>query len=148
MGAKVYRYTLLPFITLLVSFMSFASSISELETEVKSVEADFAETMANRDFERFKMFLAADTIFFDGENQLRGSAAVAEVWKAYFTGAVAPFSWAPETAAVLDDGTLALSSGPVFDSQGKQIAVFNSTWRRQADGAWKIVFDRGGQYCP
>jgi ketosteroid isomerase-like protein len=46
---------------------------------------------------------------------------------------------------VLDSGTLALSAGPVRDPKGQQIGTFNSIWRREADGSWKIIFDKG---CP
>ena len=74
-----------------------------------------------------------------------GKAAVVAGWKAYFDGVVAPFSWEPETVEVLDSGTLALTSGPVRGPDGKQIGTFNSIWRREADGRWKVVFDKG---CP
>lgn len=57
----------------------------------------------------------------------------------------APFSWDPETVVVLASGTLALSSGPVRNPAGERVGAFNSVWRRQADGRWRIVFDKG---CP
>ena len=44
---------------------------------------------------------------------------------------------------MLDSGTLALTSGPVFDPQGKQIGMFNSIWRLEPDGRWRVVFDKG-----
>jgi hypothetical protein len=44
---------------------------------------------------------------------------------------------------VLDSGALALSSGPVYDDDGKLFACFSSIWRQEAPGQWKIVFDRG-----
>jgi ketosteroid isomerase-like protein len=46
---------------------------------------------------------------------------------------------------VLDSGTLAISSGPVKDPAGKAVGTFNSIWRRDKDGQWRVVFDKG---CP
>ncbi len=48
---------------------------------------------------------------------------------------------------MLDSGTLALSTGPVHDAQGKLIATFNSIWRQEAPGVWRIVFDKGSEVC-
>jgi hypothetical protein len=45
----------------------------------------------------------------------------------------------------LDSGTLALSSGLMRDPSGKRIETFNSVWRRERGGKWKIVIDHG---CP
>ncbi len=44
----------------------------------------------------------------------------------------------PEVASVLDSGSLGLTSGPVFDPEGNRIGTFNSIWRLNADGVWKI----------
>ncbi len=44
---------------------------------------------------------------------------------------------------MLGDGTLALSTGPVRDAAGRTIARFNSIWRLEAPGVWRIVFDKG-----
>ena len=59
----------------------------------------------------------------------------------------APFSWEPEMVNVLDSGTLALSTGLVKDPSGKHFANFQSIWRLEAPGVWKIVFDRGERVC-
>jgi hypothetical protein len=40
-----------------------------------------------------------------------------------------------------------LSSGPVLDPGGQHIAVFNSIWRLDPDGQWKIIFDKGNDVC-
>ena len=42
---------------------------------------------------------------------------------------------------------LAQTKGPVFDPEGKAILEFRSTWRRDADGRWKVVFDDGTCLC-
>jgi ketosteroid isomerase-like protein len=78
---------------------------------------------------------------------LHGRAAVDAGWQSYFEGPAAPFSWAPEVVEVLESGTLALSSGPVRDPGGRQIGTFNSIWRRDSDGQWRVVFDKGCPAC-
>jgi hypothetical protein len=70
---------------------------------------------------------------------------VAEGWKPLFEGPEAPFSWAPERVEVIESGTLALSTGPVRNSEGERIGTFNSTWRLEADGEWRVILDIG---CP
>jgi ketosteroid isomerase-like protein len=119
----------------------------KLRQQVTDTESAFAKTMAQRDFEGFVSYLAEETVFFSGTTALRGKQLVADTWKAYYEQADAPFSWQPEQVEVLDSGTLALSSGPVFDPDGKQIATFNSIWRLEAPGQWRIVFDKGSAAC-
>ncbi len=118
---------------------------AELATQLRVAEEAFARTMADRDHAAFVSFLAEEAVFFGRSSDLRGRDAVAAAWKPHFEGTAAPFSWRPEVAAVLDSGSLGLTSGPVFAPDGKRIGTFNSVWRRSPDGSWKIVFDRG---CP
>ena len=127
-------------------FLSVASAQTnaDLKEQVRKTEIAFARTMADRDHAAFTSFLADETVFF-GARVLRGAKAVADQWKSFYQAPKAPFSWAPDAVEVLDSGTLALSSGPVFDPDGKRIGTFNSVWRRESDGKWKIVFDKG---CP
>ncbi|MGB7452241.1 MAG: nuclear transport factor 2 family protein, partial [Lysobacterales bacterium] len=98
-------------------------------------------------FEGFVSFLSDEAVFFSGETPLRGKQKVADTWKSYYEQADAPFSWEPETVVVLESGTLALSSGPVLDPEGKMVATFNSIWRLEAPGVWRIVFDKGSVAC-
>jgi ketosteroid isomerase-like protein len=118
--------------------------VEALEAELRAAEFAFAKTMADRDHAAFTSFLADEAVFV-GRDVLRGRAAVAAGWKGYFEGAPAPFSWQPERSLVVASGSLGLSSGPVYDPSGKRIGTYNSTWRREADGRWRIVLDHG---CP
>jgi ketosteroid isomerase-like protein len=115
--------------------------------EVEATERAFAKTMADRDYPAFTRFLADEAIFFGGPEPLRGKAQIAEAWKKFFERPVPPFSWEPAQVEVLDSGTLALSTGPVHSGDGKVIATFNSIWRREAPGVWRIVFDKGSEVC-
>ena len=120
--------------------------VAGLTRQVTATETAFAQTMADRDFAAFAAHIADDAIFVNGRHPLRGKAAILADWKKYFDGP-APFSWQPETVVVLDDGSLAQSKGPVFDAAGQPILEFRSTWRREADGSWKIIFDDGACRC-
>ena len=117
------------------------------QAEVLAAERAFARTMADRDHAAFARFLAEEAVFFSGEQATRGRAAVAASWARLYAGPTPPFSWEPDQVQVLDSGTLALSTGPVRDPSGKVIARFNSVWRREAPGVWKVVFDKGSPVC-
>jgi ketosteroid isomerase-like protein len=114
-----------------------------LERQVTDTELAFAKTMADRDLAAFNSFLSEETVFFSGPTPLRGKAAVTGFWKRFYEKPAAPFSWRPDKVEALDSGTLALSTGPVFDPAGKCIGRFTSIWRQEAPGMWKIVFDKG-----
>jgi ketosteroid isomerase-like protein len=122
-------------------------SNADLKRQVMAAERAFAATMRARDLEAFGDFVDDEAVFFAGTAPVRGRAAIVEVWRQYYLGPRAPFSWAPDGVEVLDSGTLAYSGGPVYDAAGKQVGRFNSIWRLQAPGRWKVVFDRGEGMC-
>lgn len=124
-----------------------AETNAELAQQVRQAELAFAKTMAARDHAAFGSFVADEALFFGRRGVLRGRAAVLDGWKPFFEASSAPFSWAPEVVEVLDSGTLALSSGPVLDPEGKLIGTFSSIWRREADGRWRVLFDKGCPVC-
>ncbi|MFI4968695.1 MAG: YybH family protein [Lysobacterales bacterium] len=118
-----------------------------LTRQVEDTERAFARTMATRNHVAFVSFLSADAVFFSGDTALRGVTRIADGWKRYYEGPAAPFSWQPAHVEVLASGTLALSTGPVHDLQGRLIGTFNSVWRLEAPGRWRIVFDKGSEVC-
>ena len=123
------------------------TSNAELQRQVADTERAFAKTMADRDHAAFATFLADETVFFTGPTPLHGKAAVTAAWKRFYERPQAPFAWQPEAVEVLESGTLAISSGPVFDPSGKKFATFTSIWRMEAPGVWRIVFDKGNPEC-
>jgi len=121
-----------------------AIDLDAMQREVWDTEIAFARSMAERDLAAFERHLSPHTIFWSGNNKLlRGKAAVVDAWKRFYDGPQAPFSWAPDEVAVIGDGTLASSTGPVRDPSGKVVSRFRSVWRREPDGRWLIVLDRG-----
>jgi ketosteroid isomerase-like protein len=118
-----------------------------LRQQVTDAERAFAQSMADRDHAAFAALLSEDAVFFSGEQPVRGKQAVAAAWKPFFEGLIPPFSWEPDRVEVLESGSLALSTGPVRDPEGEVIARFNSIWREEAPGMWRVVFDKGSPVC-
>jgi ketosteroid isomerase-like protein len=124
-----------------------ATAEHDLAADVRAAERAFAKTMADRDLKAFADYVAEEGVFFGRTGPLRGRAAVVESWKRFFVEKAAPFSWEPETVEVLGSGSLALSSGPVHDPDGALIGTFSTIWRHEADGRWRVVFDKGCPVC-
>jgi ketosteroid isomerase-like protein len=123
-------------------------SNAELKKQVADTERAFAAAMKARDHNAFKTFVSDEAVFFSGNGVvLRGKQAVAEAWRSYFDSPQPPFSWEPDEVEVVDSGTLAYSGGPVRDPSGKVVGRFNSIWRLEAPGLWRVVFDRGSPVC-
>jgi ketosteroid isomerase-like protein len=131
-------------VTVFVAVLGLAAADArQAAVQVRETEAAFARTMADRDWKAFTSFISHEAVFFGSQGVLRGREAVAAGWKPYFDAPQAPFSWTPEQVEVLESGTLALSSGPVFTPGGERSGTFMSVWRLEVDGRWRIVFDKG-----
>ena len=123
-----------------------AQSRRPLADVVADAERAFAGAMAARDLSAFAAHVSTEAVFFsnaDDTQVLKGKTAIVNGWKRYLDGPSAPFSWAPETAQVLDSGTLAMTTGPVRDPKGQVTGRFSSVWRLDPDGRWRVIFDRG-----
>lgn len=113
------------------------------QTQVMNAERAFAKTMAQRDFVGFQGWLSKDAVFFGSKGTYRGKEEIANVWWSYYAGPTAPFSWEPTQVEVLDSGHLALSTGPVKDPRGNRLSTFNTVWREEEPGVWRVIFDKG-----
>lgn len=144
------RIAAIAFSAALVACSSLSAPVSSetASDQVWAAELAFARTMADRNLDRFSEFVAEEAVFFAGTTVLRGKSKVVEGWAGFFAGPEAPFSWEPDQVEVLESGSLALSTGPVRDPTGKIVARFNSIWRLEPSGQWRVVFDKGGPPSP
>jgi uncharacterized protein (TIGR02246 family) len=123
--------------------------------QVRQAEIAFAATVPAKDTMRFAALIDADAVFVGAGGPTRGRDAIVRAWAPFFAADAPEFTWRPEIVELAGDGTLALTRGP-WTMRGKQpeggVATqsgsFNSVWRRQADGGWKVVFDAGCPPCP
>src|SRR5262245_24741214 len=132
---------------LIILVFALPAAATDRAEEVRATEIAFAKAFADRDVKKFFSYLADDAQFLGRRNTIDGKQEVIVGSSEFFKAAVAPFRWQPERVVTNAAGDLGFSSGPVFDEAGAQIGTFTSTWVRQPDGSWKILFD-GGSVCP
>ncbi len=97
-------------------------------------------------------FLDPEVRFVTG-NVSRGPEEVGQGWAGFFQPDAPKIRWRPAIVEVVANGTLAISRGPYRltsmsdDGQAQESwGIFNSTWRLNADGEWKVLFDAGGDH--
>jgi ketosteroid isomerase-like protein len=117
------------------------------EDSLRAAEQAFADAFARRDRAAFEALIHPDAVFGGGAGPLTGKAAVMEVWGEMLAADEAPFSWRPERVLVAPDGRLGVTTGPVMAPDGTHVGAFSSTWERQDDGGWLVIFDLGPS-CP
>ena len=115
----------------------------------------FAASVREKNPAHFAAAVADDAIFISGNEVLRGKAAIVESWASLFSADAPPMDWHPDFAEVQSGGALGLTRGP-WKIEGKDKAgkptplsgLFNSIWRREKNGEWKVIFDAGCPPCP
>lgn len=129
-------------------FVSFPA-VADVADVVRCREIAFSLSVENQDPTAFESFIDADARFVGGSIS-RGPVEITAAWSVFFADDGPEMKWRPQYVEVLEDGKLALSRGPyrmtTHDPEGKPTehwGTFNSVWRRQTDGTWKVVFDAG-----
>jgi uncharacterized protein (TIGR02246 family) len=133
------------FVLVFFSFTAFA----DIANDVRCHEIAFSQSAENRDAAAFTSLLDADARFV-GNSVRRGKTEITAAWSAFFADDGPAMKWRPQFVEVLEDGKLALTRGPyrmiTQDDAGQAVehwGTFNSVWRKQDDGTWKVVFDAG-----
>ena len=90
-------------------------------------------------------------IFIDGQDATRGKEAIAADWAPLVKGEDMQLHWAPDQVVIGGDPDVALSMGPYWMENRKpgtsprfRTGRFISTWRRDAQGTWHVLYDGGG----
>jgi ketosteroid isomerase-like protein len=127
------------------------------ECAVWQREQSFARSVAEHDAVAFAAHVAENAAFGAGTLQPdRGRDAIAKRWAGLIKGKQVALRWYPTRVTMapgVDD--VAWSSGPslveVFDPKAKHrylIGAFHSVWHKDADGAWRVLFDDGVEQRP
>jgi len=128
------------------------AAMTAAECEVWSRELSFAKSVEAHDATAFAAHLHSGTVFSAGTAApVRGRAAVVADWKEIIEGKTIVLRWHPAFVSIGGDPHIALSSGPAWiedpDPKSKQrysILHFTSTWVKEPDGQWRVLFDGAG----
>jgi ketosteroid isomerase-like protein len=137
-------------LTIAICVLVAGTASADLTDDVRCREIGFSQSVENQDIDAFRSFIDADARFV-GPAVRKGVDEVAEAWSVFFAAGGPTIKWRPQVVEVLENGTLALSRGPYrstsVDEDGNSIerwGTFNSVWRLNDDGEWRVVFDAGG----
>ncbi len=141
-------------IELAIALTTVVPSNEELRQQVICAETGFSQSVERKDKAAFIAYIDPDARFVGGKVS-RGPDEIAEAWSGQFENADRSMRWRPKVVEVTVDGNLAISRGPYRNRRtgddGEIIETwgsFVSTWRRNADGDWKVVFDTEGYSGP
>jgi len=135
---------------IIVTLLLVASpAFADLTDTVRCREIAFSKSVENRDAEAFRAFIDKDARFIGGHVR-RGRSEITEGWAPLLAEGGPRIKWRPIFVEVLDDGKLALTRGLYRlisehedGSETVSWGSFNSTWRLNDDGEWRVVFDAG-----
>jgi ketosteroid isomerase-like protein len=122
---------------------------TKLKQEIVEAEAAFAKMAADKGIaEAFYTFAAEDAVIKrQNDSLIMGRDGIRQYYSAPFYQS-AKVDWKPDYVKVSAHGDLAYTYGKFTwtsqDSTGKvnEIkGIFHTVWQRQADGAWKYVWD-------
>jgi ketosteroid isomerase-like protein len=118
-------------------------------------ESGFAQSVADHDAAAFASYLHPDAVFIGGNGATRGAEAIAAEWAGIVAGKGIVLRWYPDAVDVGANGAVALSRGPFWmenpsapPEKRYRRGRFISTWLRDEDGQWHVVFDGGAGDAP
>jgi ketosteroid isomerase-like protein len=116
-----------------------------LETERSTLlSADRDWSQATKDPDKFMSFFADNaTVYAPGMAMVRGSAAIRKTIGEMFSAPGFSLSWMAAKADVSASGDLGYTAGTYEMKLGgaTEKGKYVTTWKKQGDGAWKVVED-------
>ena len=116
---------------------------------IMQADRDFNQSVATRDKKKF-LSLISEMAVFVGEGPLHGHDEILKGWAAFFDPNGPILTWQPTSAEVLVGGDVGVTigswirrtkapDGKTSEARGQYV----TTWQKQKDGAWKVVYDIG-----
>ena len=126
------------------------------EKLLRDLEARFAGAVAAKDRQAFLAFWAHDAAIFPPTGgPVIGPGKIWEEWAALLESADASLTWEPARVEMAASGDLGYTYGR-YESRGKRPdgkvitrkGCYVTIWRKEKDGAWRVVLDIGSPDPP
>jgi uncharacterized protein (TIGR02246 family) len=127
-----------------------APDLGAIESNIRSLDKDWAAAAAAKDLEKSTAFYADDSqMFAPGVPPAVGKDSVRKTWSGLLTAPdFVSLSFVPTSVQVAQAGDMAYELGTyeivMKDKKGKstpQKGVYVVVWKKQADGSWKVEVD-------
>ena len=116
---------------------------------IMAADRAFNQSVAARDRVKFLSFIADNATFVE-TSDMRGHDAILKGWESFFQKDGPTLTWEPTKGEVLVGGDVGYTAGSwvrrgrtpegtLAETRGQYL----TTWRKQKDGTWKIVYDIG-----
>ena len=132
----------------LLVFLTTAA-MADPADDVRCREIGFSKSVENRDLRAFRSFIDTDARFISDQVR-RGRSEISDGWSPFMEKDGPRIKWRPRFVEVLEDGKLAMTRGlyriSATNEDGSESVAFgsfNSPWRLNDDGEWRVVFDAG-----
>ncbi|MEO7478684.1 MAG: hypothetical protein ABIT64_05555, partial [Lysobacteraceae bacterium] len=130
---------------------SLPTGMSAAECDVWNRERSFAASVEHHDTAAFADHVQLNAAFDAGSPEpTHGRDAVVTAWKGIIAGTPIKLGWSPGIVTIGGDGNLAISRGPSWIEDPRpeakshyHIGEFISTWIKDKDGQWRVLFDGG-----
>lgn len=127
------------------------ATMTAAECVVWDRERSFAATVAAHDAKAFAAHVHEQAAFDAGSAEpIHGRAAVAAAWQSIVAGTTIKLRWSPGVVTMGGAGDMAISRGPAWiedlrpEAKSRyRIGEYISTWVRDRDGQWRVLFDSG-----
>lgn len=138
---------------LLMLTLASPALFAQSDAAVVLMEADraFDRDTAARGLDGWMSWFAEDARIEGAKDVIVGKTALREYYSKMFAQREFSIHWWPTYADISEDGTLGYTFGRATitwrDEKGevqKRESRYSTLWRKQKDGAYKVVFDIGG----
>jgi ketosteroid isomerase-like protein len=149
-----FRFKIGAIVALAIAVASAVLHAQKIDTKaaaaaIMQADRDFNQSVVSRDKKKFLSIISEIAVFV-GDGPMRGHDEILNGWSPFFDPNGPTLTWEPTSAEVLVGGDVGITigswtrrtkaaDGKTSEGRGQYV----TTWQKQKDGAWKVVYDIG-----